>query len=181
MSLYKIGCCLPVVGYALEKQEYQVGALIATPGFIRDQVMALDTEILATDRDIWDDVQPQGQGSLMAWYMESWAPFTAEWAKFRERHSGWLDNFWGSTLDTVNQYRVRLRDLRASYKSQGGDLVSPEPRAPEQGWFDATRDAVAGIGKFVKNVIYVLLALAGGYVLYKLVVVSKGTRTLGPA
>ena len=179
MSIYKVGLCCPTVGHAFEKQEYQIGALVATPGFIRDQVNALNAEIMAHDRDIAKQAGLPGFGGepnpeLENWWRANWIPFMESWSRFRNEHQSWTSNLWGSTLESVNGFRNRLIDMRKAAEKAGFEFGAATPRPPEEGWMADLASGIAGIGRFVRNVVYVLLALAGGWLVYKAFVVHRG-------
>ena len=180
MNHYRMG--LIVVPHnqhaALEKQAYrtgvQVGALIATPGFIKDQVNQLDGEFHTTDTEVWTAASALKSGPLYQWYLSTWAPLMDSWRHFHDQHQGFFDNFWGSTMDNVNDYKTKLIAARNSFRNIGGALTSPDPTPPAEGWMAELGHAITGVGHFVKNVTYVLLFAAGAFILYKVYIKHTG-------
>lgn len=148
-----------------------IGALIATPGYIKDQIESLNNDMVMTDGEIWAFVQPRGKGPMMDWYMSSWSPFYDSWRKFREDKSGTLARMWGSVLETNNQYRARLIDMRSSFKAIGGALVGPEPKAPEPGWIDTLGQGIGGMVTIVK--VLLVAVVAGGIAVAIIVALRK--------
>lgn len=185
MSLYNVGCMVPTSHHALEKQSYaaglhvgsnlQVGALVATPGFISDLIHQLDAEVRAHDTEIARQAGLPGYGGgtqdadKMTFWRQTWVPFMKAWTDFRDDHTHWYNNMWGATVDTCNKFRQRLIDIRANAEKAGFSFGTPTPRAPDEGWMSDFGNQLSGIGKFVKNVVYVLLVLAGGFLVYKFV------------
>lgn len=188
MSIYQVGCLVPTRGHALEKQAYsaglrvgsslQVGALIATPGYIHDLIAALDKDVAIADREIARNAGLPGYGGqpdakLQSWWRLVWLPFMKAWTDFRDDHRHWYDNMWGSVVDTTNKFRKQLIELRISAGQQGAHFDSPTPDKPEQGWMQDLGEQLTGVGKFIKNVVYALLIIGGAVVLYKFVLLRR--------
>lgn len=151
------------------------GALIATPGYIRDQVDALNTEVMTQDREVAAQAGLPGFGGvvnpvLQAWWAGNWVPFMSAWSSFRNDHQGWTDNLWGSVLSTNNDYRQKLIDLRHSAESIGFQFTSPPPAPPDLGWVHDLGEGARQVWSLVKTVVWALILVGGAYVLFKFVV-----------
>lgn len=176
MSFYRQGLALA----APQKQLYAVGALIATPGAIKDETNTLNTEVHQMDSELgavrasWGTVRdadlPPQQMVMDQWWHATWVPFLQDWDKFWQVHGNhWglanvYHNFWGSTWEKVQEYRARLITLRASARKVGYNLVGPEPTNPKQGW--VTR-ATCEMWSLAKLVIYLAIAAGLGFAIWK--------------
>lgn len=155
-----------------------VGALVATPGYIRDQANSLNGEIDSMDKEMgaergsWETTAlPIDKQKMDDWWNNTWVPFFAEWRKWWEDHgnSGFFgtvtSNFWGSSWDELQKWRAKFIATRTSAKSVGYNFTSPEPAGPDESpW----KSGIQELWDTVKLVIYAGIFLIGGYLIIKL-------------
>lgn len=154
-----------------------VGGWVATPGVIRDEISQLNTEITSVDKEMISELflseDPMGYHvakpgiapEILKWYWSVWKPFHTEWLNFKNRHVGFFDNIWGSTWDQVQEYRKRLRTLYLSGQAVGMVFSGPAPSAPREGAITAAgREAWS----LVKTLVYVVIVVVGGYLVFQL-------------
>lgn len=141
-----------------------VGAWIATPGFIRDEVKSLNTEIYTMERELgearlaWNAANSESVDTwpVMVWYDAVWLPFLHEWDAFYTDHgkkvglANWYHNFWGSTWTRTQDFRKRLIDLRKSAETMGATFTAPVPTPPKEGWLDTAGNAVGDVWMMLK-------------------------------
>lgn len=180
MSTYKLGLQTTAQPSLLLKSNYQVGALVATPGTIKDEANDLNAEVLQMDNELgavrsaWGTVRdadlPPREHQMDLWWHNNWLPFLTEWNKFWQDHGNtwgpvnWYHNFWGASWEKVQEYRARLIALRNSAKDIGFGFTGPDPAPPKEGPFSS---AIQELWKMVKMLIYAGLAIAAGVLVWK--------------
>lgn len=219
MSIYKVGCCAPVVGHAFEKQAYasglQVGQSLVvglkvfhTTGDSERATRQIDVEMQAiidavyeamgTDPNLLrrytlDEADKLAPDQLAAWKdqvadakqvaqaSKFWPFFSAvvspvyqDWQSFREGQNYYnLFTSW----EEYEKWLERAKNLRDAVRSQGIRPLTPTPVDLSKTTLGALGDDLAGalksVGSFVKNVVYALLVLVGGYVVYKFVILRR--------
>lgn len=141
----------------------EVGALVATPGFLMDELDRLLGEIRSIDRDIVSkfkrlacspDMTDGECGELNRFIQNTWSPFLKEYIEFRKGHLHWWQRLWGGLYDTIQEYRKRARGLRKVAEGIGVEFTAPPPDKPDPGSFSRLAD-------FIKSVmIYGLIGFA---------------------
>jgi len=179
MSVYNLG-----LRTAPQEQRlftsYQVGALVATPGVIKDEANSLNADVKQADaefgaiRNAWGVVRdadlPPHLMVMDLWWHSNWVPFMKEWTNFWEDHgnkwglANWYHNFWGASWEKVQEYRAKLLALRQSARDVGFVLHGPDPAQPKEGPFST---AARELWRMVKVLLYAGLAIAAGVLLWK--------------
>ncbi len=139
------------------KQTIEVGAWIATPGWLRDQVEKLKSEYVTMGKEMlkqYNDecIAPGFPNStnldserckkMDRFYEEVWRPLAARFYKFADNHSGGsyfrliVKNFWGNVWDSIKDYRHQLIALREQAEEAGFFFQAPKPLPPEKGPWD---------------------------------------------
>ena len=133
-----------------------VGALVATPSYLRDQIMASAADVTALDNlissqaDITGWNQPNDSHiadpiyiARRNWWRAVWQPFIVAWSAFKVRHDGedesiWLSNFWGSSVwDQIQEWRRKIIAIREAAEGSGFDFKGvPAPNPPDAGLVD---------------------------------------------
>lgn len=129
-----------------------LGAWVATPGYILEQIRALDAEYQVVGRELRAQIEeclpdkPDATTSTCiarrAFAEQVWTPLKAAWDDFVANHRAWYNRLWGGTVDVVDSYRQRLRDLRGSARGAGYDFRSPDPRSPPTSSWSRLGDAI---------------------------------------
>jgi len=134
-----------------------LSAWVATPGYIWDQIRALDTEYTSVNKELSRQTIDVKMYRFLA---DVWDPLRKAWSSFVSDHRSWYNRLWGSTVDVIDEYRQRLQDFRVQAKSVGFSFDSPEPRERSaSGWTSA--------GKIVKFAVVGGIVIGGIFVLYK--------------
>jgi hypothetical protein len=147
-----------------------LGAWVATPGYIREQIRALDAEYTTVGKELRVQLEPCLPDkpdrdsvvclSRMQFAQRVWTPLKDSWDVFVSGHESWYNLMWGAIVDVVDLYRQKLRDIRAKAKQAGFVFQSPEPtQPPESPW--------ASVGKLVKFAVVGGIVIGGIFVLYK--------------
>lgn len=180
-SSYKLGaqsnvpdCCPDLVlpdASLRYVEETEVGAWIATPGFLLDEIRRLKGEIEQTGGQIFlavKDRNPSEYPALNRFIKSVWSPFVKEYDNFYRQHLSWTDRMWGSLYDTIRNYRERFKGLHAETAKLmsaelGIQLRSPAPKDPvDLSIWDK-------LGSFAKTVIWVFVGMIGLYLVFRLV------------
>ncbi len=144
-----------------------IGALVATPGFMRSHIDALDASFEQTGKEMHDFfvqmIEDQGATEASAsqfgrFLSNVWTPAKTNWEEFKSRHSKWFDLMWGGTVDVIEQQRIILAQLRAQAKVLGMDFQSPEPPAPVKNAWDSIIKLIKIIGVAIIGAIGVWIA-----------------------
>src|SRR5262249_50652371 len=135
----------------------QVGlTLMSTPGYILDKIEALHGDIESMEADLQaamtrsgcpferDGLQapldhsqdPPQCKTLYGFWSGPWMAFRAQWIDFKARHDasgvrGWWQRAWGSLLETIDDYRRQLLDMRKAAEQAGYSFVGPSPQPPD--------------------------------------------------
>ncbi len=177
MSIYKTGLTV-VPATHFHRRGTVVGLAVATPGAIRDEANQMNSEVHTMDlelgrtRSSWPAKLNATQAIQDAWWSANWVPFFSEWSKYWEDHGNtwglvnWYHNFWGSSWETIQDFRKRLVSLRESAKLVGYGFTGPEPTPPKEGPLDG---ATSELWRMVKFLIYAAVVVVGGVVVLRLV------------
>ncbi len=178
MSLYNLGLAVPTRSSSPYVEGVAVGALVVTPGAIKDEAIALnaDVETLAAEvsrsRGLGADGRPLPvSADQEAWFQGTWTPFFVAWRHWFEDHGAtWglrnvVENFWGSTWEEAQDWRKKLIDVRKSARDVGIILLSPEPAKPKVGWLDQLG---SDLRTLIKTILWVVVIGGGVWVLLKL-------------
>lgn len=144
MGYYQLGLAVSQPkGFSDYRRGTQVGAWIATPGAIHDEIDELDSEISSLSSEIFSALpdhanqdMTEKEIAIVHWYDTVWNPFIQNWISFRDGHQHWYNNFWGSSWDQVQQFRSRLISVRQSAIDNGITVHGPAPTAPKPGPFE---------------------------------------------
>lgn len=140
------------------KQTVEVGAWFASPGWLRDQIDKLRGEYITQGKEMvkqYNDEciapgfpnsnpsDPERCKKMDRYYEEVWKPLAARFYEFADNHTGsyakiFFTNFWGSTWDSVKEYRNQLIRLREEAEANGFYFQAPKPLPPPQGPWDTT-------------------------------------------
>lgn len=164
VGLHKMG------HYHLGASGAAVGQMVATPGFIRDEIDRLWADVISVGREIRAEydrlncnptTRDESQcGKLNDFLLNVWTPYVTTVEKFRLDHKGFFSRFWGATHSTTQRHRKRLIDLHARAKSLGVGFRGPPPSPPEKTIFTKFFEGLKGL-------VYVALAIGGSYLAIK--------------
>lgn len=167
MSYYQLGLSVPVrhsnplsdwSPYRRAVQTANVGAWIATPGWLREQIERLSIEFETMGREmapqLRNAIETQGQESKMVRFaIEVWSPLKRRWDTFEANHQRWYQNLWGNTWDNIKGFREQLVAVRYRAESIGYEFASPQPAPPDTTPWDTAgtlvKWAFAGVFGFV--------------------------------
>jgi len=114
----------------LARPNAQMGTFIWSPGNIKAYIDQTSADITATWRDVntWEatlDTYAKKQPYLAM--LAGWTDFLGKWAAYKDDASTWT----GGTVDRVNEYRIRHKQWRDTFRSAGVKFTTPEPMPPE--------------------------------------------------
>lgn len=140
-----------------------VGAWIATPGWLRDQINELDGLYETMGKELRAQIEECLPGkpnadstecrAKMRFTGEVWTPLKSRWDSFEASHRGWFSRLWGSLWDNIKSYREQLIAVRSRAESVGFSFNSPAPAPPESTPWDT-------IGSVAKWSLYGAIAFA---------------------
>lgn len=189
-----IAAIIGLANYRLSKTEetpevvggYAFWRGIATPGFIRDQIdmLYIDTFNLAEaiEANVKELKAKNGNyAPLETFYIGALYPFYLGVKAFSLGHQHWYNNLWGNVLDTVNEYRDKLKKLYdaaskiglTNYPEPAGKIEFGDPTIGNlaSGAAGGVKDAAGGIFSFVKQGFFVIVA---GLALIVIIFLFKG-------
>lgn len=160
-----------------------VGAWIATPGWLAEQVELLKGEYVVMGKEMHQsylrdcvvdgkEVDSDKCERMGRFYDEVWAPMAARFYKFADEHTGgyWKlirKNFWGNVYDNIKEHRKTLINLRDRAEAAGFKFQSAPPLPLEATPWDT-------ISTFLKWIVGALVGFAAVYALTGLVSAFKG-------
>lgn len=171
--------------YSKTKESVQVGAWIATPGWLRDQTEKLRAEWITIGKEIHADYNNRCLGleapeagseacvKMQRFRDDVWAPMSQRFYSFAAKHGDasyaklLFRNFWGNVWDQIKEWRVQLISLREQAEAAGFFFQSPKPLPPERGPWDT-------IFTMLKWIVGAVVGALGVWALMQLV---KGFRS----
>lgn len=146
MSYYAVGCSsYQALGNPLTRTGFyqqarpvtQVGAWVATPGWLKEQINKLVAEWSAMGKEVTIAMGQDGATEKMHRFREEvWTPMSARFYEFANGHQKWYQNMWGNTWDTTKEWRQTLIRLREQAEAAGFDFQAPKPLPPERHLWD---------------------------------------------
>ena len=101
----------------------EVGALVTTPGDIKEEIDAADAEARALDTAI-------AASPARKEFKDGWAAFFAEWRKFYDAHKNLADRLWTGDYPVAREYRRRIEDWSLAFAREACWELTTPPRAP---------------------------------------------------
>lgn len=103
-----------------------VGALIVTPGAIKDEIETVNAGVKQLDSDIMSS-------KVRDAFKKAWRLFASEWQRFYASKQGWWARSWGSTWEKAVDYRKRVDEWRTAFQREGGQSTGPTLNVPVKG------------------------------------------------
>lgn len=105
-----------------------VGALIVTPGAMKDELETVQAGVRQLDADIMSSKTRDA-------FKKAWQIFAGEWKRFYDSHQSLTSRLWHATYEKTIEYRKRLDEWRNALQREGvqstGPLLAvPQPPAP---------------------------------------------------
>jgi len=153
------------------------GPWIATPAFMRDEIIRLLGEATSVGKDIAKardracaipgglDLSNRGNnpcGRLNAFISNSWSPYLIELNLFAKKHRSWHSRLWGALYTEIQEYRKRLIGLRQVAVGLGVATTAPAPKLPP-------KPAIEELGELVRTILYFLVGGLVVWILFKTV------------
>ena len=96
-----------------------LGALVTTPGDIKEEIDAADAEARALDNAI-------AASPARKEFKDVWAASFAEWRKFYDAHKNLADRLWTGDYPVAREYRRRIEDWSLAFAREAWE---PHPAA----------------------------------------------------
>lgn len=100
-----------------------VGALIVTPGAIKDELETVNAGVRQLDAEI-------NGSNVRGAFKNTWRMFAGEWAQFYKSKQGFWGRTWGSTMTKALEYKKRVDEWRSAYIREGGQSAGPTLNVP---------------------------------------------------
>lgn len=101
-----------------------VGALLVTPGAIKDELETVSSGIKQLDAEITASTVRES-------FKKSWRLFVDEWQRFHQSKQGFWGRTWGATMEKLSEYKKRVDEWRAGFLREGGQSSTPNLNVPE--------------------------------------------------
>lgn len=164
-----------VLGYY--KQGTDIGGTgpwVATPAFMRDEMVRVLGEAVSLGKDIADargdacalpgdrmNFTQSGDSEcaeLNRFISNTWSPFLFELRGFVAKHRPWHARLWGALYTEIQEYRKRVIGLRTQAIALGVGVTAPAPTLPPE-------PALTQIGNTLKTILYFVV---GGFIVWVL-------------
>lgn len=133
---------------------------VATPSYIKEQIESLATDAASLQISGLKAITLAKNAGLDVSTMQAFQtgsidPLVTTILSFAANHDHWYNNLWGSTLETVNDYKAKLVATWDAAKDYGIDLSGvARPQEPRDFGDDSLGKPAAELWKAGKFIIY---------------------------